>query len=359
MPWSRLSWRGRALSPCSISRRNLAGLWKTYLLLGLSLVTVAAILVIGTKTRFHSGFGRPSSQIAPSTIRIAIADIEKSVLAAGTIQPFKMVSVGAQASGQIRSLKVKLGDVVREGDLVAEIDAITEENALKNARAALDGFRAQRKVRMALLKQAQLAFEREKTMVEQDASSRADYEAAEANLLTARAEFEALDAQLVQGQTALDIAKASLGYTKIKSPLSGTIIAIVTKEGQTVNANQTAPTIVKIAQLDTVTVSAEISEADIVHVRPGQRVYFTILGSPEKRYESQLRNIAPAPQSWEAESSSGAGTAGPGSTSTAVYYNGLFDVPNPGGELRAGMTAQVFIVLAEVKHALAMPAAAI
>jgi macrolide-specific efflux system membrane fusion protein len=94
-------------------------------------------------------------------------------------------------------------------------------------------------------------------------------------------------------------------------------------------------------------------------VWPGQKVYFTILGNPQKRYESQLRTIAPAPQSIEAESGPAAGSTNPGSTSTAVYYNGLFDVPNPQGELRVSMTAQVYIVLAEAKNALTIPAPAL
>jgi macrolide-specific efflux system membrane fusion protein len=290
---------------------------------------------------------------------VQIADIERTVLASGTIQPFKMVSVGAQASGQIKSLKVDLGDHVHAGDLIAEIDAITEENALKNAGAALDSVRAQRNVQVALVKQSELAYERQKTMLEQDATARADYESAEAMLATTRAQIASLDAQIVQGQTTLDTAIATLAYTKIRAPISGTIIAIVAKEGQTVNANQTTPTIVKLAQLDTVTVSAEISEADVIHVWPGQKVYFTILGNPQKRYESRLGSIAPAPRSIEAELSPGAGSANSGSTSTAVYYNGLFDVPNPQGELRVSMTAQVYIVLAEAKNALTIPAAAL
>jgi macrolide-specific efflux system membrane fusion protein len=281
------------------------------------------------------------------------------VLASGTIRPLELVSVGAQASGQIKSLKVKLGDKVREGDLIAEIDAITEENALKNARAALDSLRAQRNVQVAQLRQFDLAFERQKTLLEGEATSRADYEAAEATLATTRAQIAALDAQMVQGQTTLDTAKATLGYTKIKAPLSGTVVAILAKEGQTVNANQTTPTIVKLAQLDTVTVSAEISEADVGKTHAGQRVYFTVLGDSRKRFYSTLRTILPAPQSIEAEASPGSAGGSAGSSSAAVYYNGLFDVPNPDGELKISMTAQVYIVIAEAKNALTVPAAAL
>jgi len=310
--------------------------------------------VLGVTTYYSSGLIPAQAKI--STAPAQIADIELTVLASGTIEPYKMVSVGAQASGQIKSLKVNLGDKVQASDLIAEIDATTEENALKNARAALRSLRAQRNVQVALLKQSELAFQRQKTMLDQDATSHADFESAEATLATIRAQIVSVDAQIVQGQTTLDTAVATLGYTKIRAPLNGTVVAIVAKEGQTVNANQTTPTIVKLAQLDTVTVSAEISEADVIHVWPGQKVYFTILGNPQKRYESRLRSIAPAPQSMEAELSAGIGSANSGSTSTAVYYNGLFDVPNPLGELRVLMTAQVYIVLAEARHTLTVPA---
>ena len=298
----------------------------------------------------------------PADLLTAVAKlgyVEQTVLATGTIEPFRLVTVGAQASGQIKSLKVKLGDRVRAGDLIAEIDAITEENLLRNARAALDSLRAQRNVQIALLKQYGLALKRQESMLEHEATSRADYESAEAAVATTRAQIAAIDAQMIQGQTTLDTAIATLGYTKIRAPMSGTVVAIVAKEGQTVNANQTIPTIVKLAQLDVITVSAEISEADVTQVRPGQRVYFSILGDPEKRYESRLRTIAPAPQSMEAEPSPTAGGASVGNVSTPVYYNGLLDLPNPQGELRVSMTAQVYIVVAGAENALTVPAAAL
>jgi macrolide-specific efflux system membrane fusion protein len=270
-----------------------------------------------------------------------------------------MVSVGAQVSGQIKSLKVKLGDAVKAGTLIAEIDSTTQENNVRNARAALASTRAQRSVQVANLKQAGLAFERQKTMLAQEATSRADYEAAEATLAVTRAQIEALDAQVLQGQTALDTAQANLGYTRITAPMDGTVVAIVAKEGQTVNANQAAPTIIKLAKLDTMLVSAEISEADVIKVQPGQKVYFTILGNPEKRYYGTLRTIEPAPASLESETSTTSSSSSTSSTTQAIYYDAQFEVPNPDGELRISMTAQVYVVLGEARDALTIPAAAL
>jgi macrolide-specific efflux system membrane fusion protein len=99
------------------------------------------------------------------------------------------------------------------------------------------------------------------------------------------------------------------------------------------------------------TVSSEISEADVARVTPGQKVYFTTLGDPNKRHYAELRAIEPAPASIESETRV--------STGTAVYYNGLFDVDNSDGSLRTGMTAQVYIVLRQAENVLALPAAAL
>ena len=302
---------------------------------------------------------RPAPPPVLATSPVVKGDIENTVVATGSLEAFKLISVGAQASGQIKSLKVQLGDKVKAGDLIAEIDPTTQLNNVRNAEAAVTSTRAQRAVQMANLRQAQLAFDRQKTMIADEATSKADYETAEATLATTKAQIEALDAQIEQGQTQLDTAKANLGYTKIVAPMDGTIVAVVVKEGQTVNAVQSAPTIVKLANLDVMTVSAEISEADVIKVRPGQTAYFTILGNPDKRYYGKLRTIEPAPESVQTETSTTA-ASGTSSTSTqAIYYNGQFEVPNTTGELRISMTAQVYLVLGEAKDALVMPSAAL
>ena len=301
---------------------------------------------------------RPAPPPVLATSPAVIGDIENTVVATGSLEAFKLVSVGAQASGQIKSLKVQLGDKVKAGDLIAEIDPTTQLNNVRNAEAAVTSTRAQRAVQAATLRQAELAFERQKTMIKDEATSKADYETAEATLASTRAQIEALDAQIEQGQTQLATAKANLGYTKIVAPIDATVVALVAKEGQTVNAVQTAPTIVKLATLDVMTVSAEISEADVIKVRPGQTAYFTILGNPDKRYYGKLRSIEPAPSSIETETSATSSTTS-SSTTQAIYYNGQFEVPNPDGELRISMTAQVYLVLGDAKDALIIPSAAL
>ncbi|HRP80110.1 MAG TPA: efflux RND transporter periplasmic adaptor subunit, partial [Aquamicrobium sp.] len=221
--------------------------------------------------------------------------------------------------------------------------------------------RAQKREREATLALNRQTLERYRQMVERRAVPQAEYDNAAAAVAVTAAQIEALDAQIAQSEVGIRTAQANLDYTRITAPIDGTVLAIVSQEGQTVNANQSAPTIVILGQLDTMTVRAEISEADIVNVREGQDLWFTILGEPENRYEAVLQSIEPAPESIRSDSAIQTTSASASSSSTtgAIYYNGLFDVPNPDGRLRTYMTAQVNIVLGRARDALTIPAAAL
>ena len=290
-----------------------------------------------------------------------VTDIQDVVLASGTVKAYKQVSVGAQVSGQIKSLKVALGDRVKKGQLVAEIDSLTQANALASAEYSLQNLQAQLRAKEASLKQAQLAYARQQMMLAGDASSRENFESAEATLNTTRADIAALQAQIKDGAIKVDTARLNLGYTRITAPIDGEVVAIVAQEGQTVNANQSTPTIIKVARMDTVTIKAQISEADVVRVKPGLPVFFTILGDPDHRYRTTLRAIEPAPDSILQDDTATSTTASTSSSasSTAIYYNGLLDLPNPKGKLRISMTTQVNIVLSEAKEALVVPSTAL
>lgn len=290
------------------------------------------------------------------TAKVSRGDIEETVLATGTLQAEQLVSVGAQVSGQVKKMYVELGDQVKQGQLIAQIDSIRQENDLRNEQAALDNLLAQKASRLASLNEAQLAFNRQEQMLAQDATSRAEYESARAAFATAQANIKAIDAQIEQSRLAISTARENVSYTRITAPIQGTVVAIVTEEGQTVNANQSAPTIVKLAQLQTMTIKAQVSEADVMRINQGQPVYFTTLGEPDKKIYARLRAIEPAPDSVATENSN---TAASSTSSSAVYYNALFDVPNPDGQLRIDMTAQVYIVLNEAKNVLTVPAAAL
>jgi macrolide-specific efflux system membrane fusion protein len=322
--------------------------WKFWLIL-----VLAAAAGWGIKVKWFSAAEQP--QVI--TAKVEVGDLEDTVLASGTIEAVKQVSVGAQVSGQIKKLHVQLGDTVHQGDLIAEIDSTNQNNTLRNAQAQVALLTAQHHAKEATLHQVELAYKRQKDLLAQDASAKAEFESAEATLAVTRAEIAALAAQMQQAQISVDTARVNLGYTRITAPMDGVVVAVIAEEGRTVNANQSAPTIIKLAKLDTVQIKAQISEADVVRIKPGLPVYFTILGEPNHRYEARLRAVEPAPESEQTESTST--TSSSSSSTAAIYYNGLFDVPNPDQKLRIAMTAQVFVVLAKAENALIIPATAL
>ena len=314
---------------------------------GAAIATAVVAITIATPNK------HPQYLSAPVTR----GDLENAVLATGALQAFRQVDVGAQVSGQLKTLKVKLGDKVTKGQWLAEIDPVISENALRQARASEESLRAQQQSAAAQLTQAELAFRRQQAMLPDDATSRESFEAAKATLDVQRATLASLAAQIRSARIQIETAQANLGYTRIVAPIDGQVVAIVTQEGQTVIAQQQAPVILKLANLDTMTVKAQVSEADVIRVSAGQTAYFTSLGEPDKRHYGKLRAIEPAPQNYaDAQSPLGGGGAKP---NAAVFYNALFDVPNPEHRLRIAMTAQVNIVLGNARNALIIPAAAL
>jgi macrolide-specific efflux system membrane fusion protein len=299
------------------------------------------------------------------TAQVVRADLEDAVLAAGTLYGHRQVDVGAQVSGQLKALKVELGDQVEAGQLLAEIDPTLLEHALKQAEAEERSLRAQRSATEARMRLASLALARERELWGREATSREALERAQAQWQIERANLDEVDARWKRARIEVDKAKANAGYTRIVAPMSGEVVAIVTRQGQTVIAEQQAPVILKLAALDTMTVKAQVSEADILRVEPGQRVHFTVLGDPDTRYEGTVRAIEPAPQDFAEPSGSsvgsGGGTSGgsPSRGGAAVFYNALFEVPNPGHRLRISMTAQVSIVQGTAKDTLVVPSSAL
>lgn len=322
------------------------------------LVAVAAGLVVMALIVKAVWFSPPAPPQVTSAA-VERGDLEVSVLATGTINAYKLVSVGARATGEVKRLAVALGDKVKEGQLIAEIDALTQQNALRDAQASLRSAEALLGARQATLVQAELAAKRQRELAAGDAGARADLEAAEATLNTARADVESQRAMVAQARINVDTAQLNLGYARVLAPMDGTVVAIVTEQGQTVNAAQTAPTIIKLARLDTMTIKARISEADVPRVKPGMPVHFSLLGEPDRRIQATLRAVEPGDTTLADSSATTSTSSSTSGTTNAIYYNGIFDVPNPDGTLRINMTAQATIVLAQAKAALTIPVAAL
>ncbi len=300
------------------------------------------------------GCGKSGAQNAANrylTDQVVRGDIQRVVLGAGVLQPLEVVSIGAQATGQIQSLKVQLGDVVHKGQLLAVIDPAIQANTLQNAQAALAAQQGRLGVDRATLAKAQLDLDRQKTLLGKGFTAKSAYDQAKAQLDIAKAGVAASTALVSQARIAVDKARVDLGRTNVVAPIDGVVAAILVREGQTVNAVQMSPTLLRLAKMDVMTVKAQVSEADVINVHPGQKVWFTILGDADRRYYGVLRTVEPAPDS--------AGDNLTAPPNSAIYYNALFDVPNPDGRLRSSMTAQVNIVLGEAKGVLTGPAGAL
>ncbi|MDI6954711.1 MULTISPECIES: efflux RND transporter periplasmic adaptor subunit [Pantoea] len=291
------------------------------------------------------------------TAAVRQGDIENVIAATGKMDAIERVNVGAQVSGQVKKLYIKAGDNVRKGQLIAEIDDQPQRSDLRNAQAALSVAQADLQTRQATLVRQQAQFQRLQQMVKTNAVSRQDFDTAAEAWRIAQAELTAQQARVIQAQIEVDKKQLDLGYTRIMAPIDGTVVAIVTKQGQTVNAVQSAPTIAKLAQLGTMTIKVQISEADITNIQPGQQAWFTTFANPDKRYNATLRSIELAPESVMKDDAlmgnSESNTVS--STNAAVYYNALLDVPNPDNALRISMTAQVNLLRDQAKNALLVP----
>ncbi|QNK67441.1 macrolide transporter subunit MacA [Variovorax sp. PAMC26660] len=305
------------------------------LLVGITVLVVLAIVAFFWLS--------PAKKTEYLTAAVQRADLENAVLATGVLQALRQVEIGAQVSGQLKSLKVVLGQTVKKGDWLAEIDPVISQNTLAQEQAKLENLQAQKLAKEVRVKQAELSWARQREMLAQDAAARQDMESADAELRALRADGVSLDAQIRQQKLALASAQTNLSYTRIVAPIDGDVVSISTLEGQTVVASFQVPTLMKLADLSTMTVKAQVSEADVVRVKPGQPVYFTILGDPDKRYHGTLRAVQPSPEK----------------INNAVFFNALFDVPNPDRTLRVDMTAQVAIMLGEARQALTVPLTAL
>ena len=323
-----------------------------------ALLVVACLIPI---VAFATWQGLTPGRDALATVTVTRADIENSVTALGTLQPRRYVDVGAQASGQIRKIHVEAGDQVQEGQLLVEIDPATQKAKLDASRYAIENLQAQLQEQKAQHQLARQKYQRQQRLSAGNATREEDVQTAKAELNATQARVEMFQAQIRQAQASLRSDEAELGYTRIYAPMTGTVVAVDARVGQTLNAQQQTPLILRIAKLSPMTVWAEVSEADIGHVKPGMSAYFTTLSGGSRRWTSTVRQILPIPPKPLNETQ---GNGSPSSTSKSgtgrvVLYTVLLDVDNADNALMAEMTTQVFFVASQVKDALTVPVAAL
>ncbi|KCZ92562.1 RND family efflux transporter MFP subunit [Hyphomonas hirschiana VP5] len=303
---------------------------------------IAAVAVIAAWFAWQTVWG---GEKAPEyqTAEVTRGDIEVSISSAGKVAPKDTVAVGAQVSGQLTELLVEAGDLVEEGQLLARIDATIAETNVEGSRAQLLELQASRTQQQATLELAKANADRAKMLFENDAVARADFEASQAEYAIAVGRLEAINAQITRQSSSLRALQATLEFTNIYAPISGTVVSLEAVEGQTLNANQTAPTILTLADLTIMTVETDVSEADVLRVKPGQAAWFSTLGDSSRRWETSVRQILPTPEV----------------LNDVVLYKALLDIENPENLLKPEMTAQVFFVTGSAKDAILVPVTAL
>lgn len=311
--------------------------------LGIALLAAGlGLATIGALSFGSSG----AAEDAPMTEQVKRGSVEETVLANGVLEPVQLINVGAQVSGQLKALHVSFGQTVKAGDLIAEIDSVPQANALRIAQAGLTSAKAQRRSKAIQYEQAEKAYRRQQLLAGQKASSQAELEAGEATFKSLQADIEALDARIAQAAVEVENAEANLGYTKVRAPISGTVVSVVAKAGQTLNSVQAVPTIIVLAQLDAMRVKVQISEADIDRVQAGQDIRFTVMGRPDTPVNARLEAIDPAPTAIANDTSTTTGQT----ANQAVYYTGRFTTPNTDGRLRPMMTVSTTIVVGHAEN---------
>ena len=324
------------------------------------ILIILLILGVGGYFVYDKFFNIKDEKVEFITKKAKKGSFSKKVDATGEIFATELIDVGAQVSGQIKKLYVKLGDQVKKGDMIASIDSSTQQNNIDNKEAQLAIYKAQLESAKVALNISKTQFDRENALFAKNATSKQEFESAKNTYSANSAKIKELEAQIKQTNIELSTAKINLGYTKITAPRDGTVVSVQVEEGQTVNANQTTPTIVNIADLSHVKMKMQIAEGDITKIKVGTPVEYSILSEPTKKFQTTVSSIDPglttlSDGSYGSSSSSKSSYSSSSSSSSAVYYYAQSIVDNKDGILRIGMTTQNELLIANVEGAIIVP----
>jgi macrolide-specific efflux system membrane fusion protein len=276
-------------------------------------------------------------------IAVTRGTIEEVVTAQGKLEAKQYVDVGTQVSGQVKKIHVDIGDAVTKGELLAEIDPRVYQAQVEANEARINSLKAQLNQQKAELTLAEQNLKRNQNLIAINAVSQQALQESESQAAVAKAQVESIAAQIQETESNLQGNRTNLGFTKIYAPMAGTVTTMPAREGQTLNANQTTPTVLQVANLDIMTVRANVAEADVNRLKEGMAVYFTTLGNSERRWQGKVRQILPSPQI----------------VNDVVLYDVLIDVKNEGRQLMTGMTTQVFFIFGKAENATIIPAEAL
>jgi len=296
---------------------------RSWIILG----TIIAVAAAGLGWRW---LNPPATGPEWKTIAVARGSLTEQITANGVINPVRVVNVGTQVSGTVEHLYVDYNDRVKVGQVLLRLDP-----SLYAARvAASEATLAQLRANAAL---AAANARRSAELVTRDYIARQDYE-------TTLASAQSTAAQVLSAQAQVRQDRSNLGYSIIRSPVSGVVISRQIDVGQTVAASFSTPTLFQIAQdLTRMQIEATVAEADIAKVRQGQTVSFTVDAYGSRRFGGTVSQVRLNPTTLQ----------------NVVTYTVIVAVANPDGALLPGMTANASFTVAEVKDALLVPNAAL
>src|SRR5690606_8274121 len=258
-------------------------------------IAVVALAAVGYGA--YKYFGSDSGEAEYIYATVQTGNIEDLVTATGTLEPRDYVDVGAQVSGQIEKIFVEVGDIVKAGDQLASIDASTAAARVESQQASLAAARISLETQYENLEKAKRDHERQQNLLAEDATTKEQAANAETAWKNAQRQIEQSKAQILQQEANMRIDANNLRFTNIVAPIDGTVMSIAVKEGQTINASQSAPNVMRLADLNTMTVRADVSEADVSKLTEGMPAYFTTLGAGgNKRWHGTLKRIEPTPK---------------------------------------------------------------
>jgi macrolide-specific efflux system membrane fusion protein len=276
-------------------------------------------------------------------VAVTRGTIEEVVTSQGKLEAKQYVDVGTQVSGQVKEIHVDIGDAVTKGQLLAEIDPRVYQAQVEANEARINSLKAQLNQQKAELTLAEQNLKRNRDLIAVNAVSQQVLQETESQAAVAKSQVDSIAAQIQETESNLRASRTNLGFAKIYAPMAGTVTTMPAREGQTLNANQSTPTILQVANLDTMTVRAQVAEADVTRLKEGMPVYFTTLGNSERRWQGKVRQILPSPQI----------------VNDVVLYDVLIDVKNEGRQLMTGMTTQVFFIFGKAENATIVPAEAL
>jgi len=283
------------------------------------------------------------------TVRYVTAPVTRGAVAValtatGTVNPVTVVEVGTYVSGTIMRWYCDYNTPVTVGQLCAQIDPRPFQMVADQAKANLAVTKAQLVKDRANLTYAKTTYERDRGLLQRGIVSQATVDGDQSTYEQAQAQIAYDEAAIQERQAELNAAQVNLGYTKIISPVNGTVVSRNIEVGQTVAASFQTPILFLIAtDLTKMQVDTNVSESDIGGVKVGDRAAFTVQAFPNRPFQGKVRQVRQAPVTVQ----------------NVVTYDVVVGVDNHDGLLRPGMTATTRIIKAERADVLTVPAQAL